>query len=471
MNEKIINDSFWLSGLDLKAKYPALEKDIKVDVAVVGAGITGLTTAYLLAKAGKKVAVLEQDLLIKNTTTAYSTGFLSYVLDGDLSPILRQSAIEAIDALEKIIKEEKIDCDFTRCPLLWCASDEPGQKKLPEEHIGHYPVGEAYSVCAKLENNAKMHPVKFMLGLIKVLDKMGVLFFENTKVLGITDENPVMVETENANVQAEYAVLARNSHKEKKYPLSTDATYVLAAELKEHDLVDGLFMDTEDPYNYFRVDGNKIILGGQDNSSDLPVSSAERFTKLEEHLIDLVGKNNYVITHQWSGQIVNSIDRLPYIGVSLENKHKLLSMGHSGDGLTLGALSAMINADIILGRKNKDAALFKPKRLKSACRMIKEGADALISFCKGRRNLRSLDIDKIPNNTGAVGLIEKQKVAVYKDEKGKVIQLSPVCSHLECIVSWNNKAKTWDCPCHGSRFTKDGRVKNGPAKKPLASIN
>ncbi|MFA6027571.1 MAG: FAD-dependent oxidoreductase [Patescibacteria group bacterium] len=470
MSEEIIKDSFWLSGYKIEAIYPTLEKDIKTDVAVIGSGITGLTTAYLLAKAGKKVVVLEQDILIKNTTTAYSTGFLSYILDGDFSPLLKQSAIEAIDVLERIIKEEKIDCDFARCPLFVCADSEQSVKKLPKENIGHYPLGNAYNVCAKFEGNAKINSVKFMQGLIKVLDKMGVRFFENTKVLGITDENPVMIETEKANVQAEYAVLAKNSHKGKKYPLSTDVTYVLAADLQKHDLPEGIFIDTYEPYNYFRVDGKKIILGGQDNSSDLSVLADERYKKLENHLIELVGKNNYIITHQWSGQVVNSVDGLPYIGESIDNKHQLLSAGHGGDGLTLGMLSAMINSDIILGRKNKDAALFKPKRLKSACRIIRQGANALKSLYTGRINLKELDIEKIPNDTGAVGTIDKQKVAIYKDEKGDIKKLSPVCSHLGCIVHWNNKAKTWDCPCHGSRFTKDGRAKTSPAKKPLASL-
>lgn len=446
---KIINDSLWLDNEKLTVRFPPLKKNIATEVAVIGAGITGLTTAYLLAQAGKKVIVLEQDILVRNTTTAYSTSFLTYITDA--KNIKTEEAVKlAISFIEKIIQENNLDCDFTRCPLF--VIDKQNQQ-----------------VMAEYSANAKFNPVKYLLGLIPVLEKLGVQFYENTKALSFTGENPVLIKTPEAEIKADFVVLAKNSHAGKKYPLATDETYVLAADLPHHKIKTGLYIDNDYPYNYWRVDENKIILGGLDHSTEIIVEPEEKYKNLEILLKKIVGVD-YQITHHWSGQVVNSADGLPYIGKSLTNDHQFLSAGHAGDGLTLGTLSAIINSDIILGKKNIYEKIFSPKRLNLLSRLIQQGWNVFNNFFHHQDKILNFNSSALENDSGIVAIINNKKIAIYKDQQGKIHKFSPYCPHLKCTMHWNNVAKTWDCPCHGSRFTALGELKHGPAKKNIDEI-
>lgn len=445
----MINDSLWLDNEKLTVRFPPLKKNITTEVAVIGAGITGLTTAYLLAQAGKKVIVLEQDILVRNTTTAYSTSFLTYITDIKNKKIIA-AVKETINLIEKIIKENNLNCDFIRCPLFVV-------DKKTQQVTNEYPA------------NAKLNPVKYLLGLIPVLEKLGVQFYENTKALSFTGENPVLIKTKEAEIKTDFVVLAKNSHAGKKYPLATDATYVLAATLPSHRIKTGLYIDNDYPYNYWRVDKNQIILGGLDHSTEIIADGEEKYKKLEILLKKIVS-TDYQITHRWSGQVVNSLDGWPYIGKSLGNAHQLLSAGHAGDGLVLGTLSAMINSDIILGKKNIYEKIFSPKRLNILSRMIQQGWNVFNNFFHNKNKILNFDSSELANDSGIVAIINNKKIAIYKDKLGKIHKFSPYCPHLKCTMHWNNVAKTWDCPCHGSRFTALGQLKHGPAKKNIDEI-
>ncbi|KKW43050.1 MAG: Rieske family iron-sulfur cluster-binding protein [Candidatus Magasanikbacteria bacterium GW2011_GWA2_56_11] len=480
-------------------EFPSLSRDYHADVAIVGAGITGLTTAYLLLKQGKKVVVLEKDRLVSGESRN-TTAFLTYATDADLSELVNtlgkekaaavwHSAQAAIDAIEKIVGEERLDCEFTRCPLHYCAMDDAEKKSLQKEYdlmrALDFPVTAENNVLSfpfalRIENNAKFHPLKYLYALSKKVAAMGGKIFQDTEVTDYEHAGRPAVKTKNGTVTAEHIVIATHNPNNWAFDIHTrilpSQTYVIGGTCRSGIVKEGLYIDAEDPYHYFRVDSlpgqDRFLLGGEDHETGKGGDAHERHGRLRQYLKKLLPDGAYAITNEWSGQVINTVDGLPFIGNSIVTPADTLSAtGYAGDGMTFGTLAGILNADIILGRKNAAQELYSLKRFQGVKETLKQNARFLKELVAGRKKTAgSEEVQTLGAGSGAVLNRQGQKVAVYKDEQGNIRAMSAVCTHLGCIVNWNTQAKTWDCPCHGSRFNQDGSVLRGPAKKPLRPV-
>jgi glycine/D-amino acid oxidase-like deaminating enzyme/nitrite reductase/ring-hydroxylating ferredoxin subunit len=476
--------------------YPALKENLKTEVAVIGAGITGVTLAYLLAKAGRKVCLLEKSE-IGAGETSYTTAFITYDIDVDLPEIAKkfgkdgakkiwQSAKSAVDKIESIIRAENIDCEFKRCPLHILPAEPSDLNELEKESglalefgfktgIEEKDIGLFSKKYLFAEENAKFHPLKYIYALSQKAKELGAEIFENTEVVSYKKEGDVfLIKTAENDIRSDFVVLATHNPislvAEAQARLTPFQTYIINGEL-EGGPGDGLYIDTQNPYNYLRIDekeGKKYFLfGGADHLTGKPPLS-DPYGQLEINLAKFIPDAKFEIQKKWSGQVIESSDKIPFIGQTFE-KNCLIGTGFAGDGMVFGTLSAMINFAIINGRDFEIAKIYSPKRIKSVLKTIKRQAEIARDYI-GKIIFTPKDgeeIDQIMPDSGKVIKQNGEEIAVYKGKNGEIKKYSAKCTHLGCIVEWNGIEKTWDCPCHGSRFKKDGTVQNGPALKPL----
>jgi glycine/D-amino acid oxidase-like deaminating enzyme/nitrite reductase/ring-hydroxylating ferredoxin subunit len=473
----------------------SLKSDIKVDVAVIGGGIAGIMTAYYLAKSGKSVALLEKDFLLSGET-GNTTAFLTEIFDSGLHEVRKifgkklakktwEAGRLAVNEIERIARVEKIDCDFMRVPAYIFASDKQGFQSLRREYDLAQEMGftnvEIFEMknpsfknygYLKVENQAKFNARKFLIPLAKKAAAAGVKIFEKTEVLSCSGKNPTKVITSGENVTAKSVVVCTNAPNEKDLEAAMRVvayqTYVLEIEIPKMKIEEAIYWDTSKPYKYFRIDGNRMILGGMDHETGK--QKGDPYAELEKYFKKTFGISNYKILKKWSGQVIESLDTLPFMGRTIFNKHRYIATGFAGAGMTMGTLSAMVNTDQILGRKNVYSEMFSTLRIKSIFKISLRGFNYFYHLFKDRFSRSDVSLDTLKKDSGAILNLNGEKVAVYKNEKGELNKLSAVCTHLKCIVNWNDSEKTWDCPCHGSRFKKTGEVLAGPAREPLIRI-
>lgn len=488
--------SIWSSGVPTPV-YPVLSGDQEIDVVVVGAGITGLTTAYLLAKQGKRVIVVDKGPVASGESMA-TTAFINYAVDASLSELKKtftedtaravwQSTQAAIDYIERIISDEQIDCEFIRCPLYLYASTDGDRGMLQQEYelmkqFG-FPATEVSDIFSsyalRLDNNAKFHPIKYLYALAEKIVALGGIIYQNTEVVSYAHGAQGIVHTKQGDITAEYVVIATHNPNNWAFDVHTRImpyqTYVIAGTCAPGTVEEGMYIDTEEPYHYLRVDkGNgqdRFLFGGEDHETGKQVDMKQH-ERLARHLSQLLPADSFTITHQWSGQIIGTVDDLPFIGNSLVTpSDTLAATGYGGDGMVFGTLAAVLNTDIILGHTNATQEIYSMKRFHGVKNVIKQNANFVAQLVRGRKKeMHESDLSALANDSGMVIDDQGKKVAAYKDADGSVKKMSAVCTHLGCIVGWNNEGKSWDCPCHGSRFSKDGTVLRGPANKPLRPI-
>lgn len=484
-----MNKSVWVSEKE-KTNFPQLTQNIKADVAIVGGGLAGIFCAYLLAKEGKKVVLVEKDR-IGSGQTGYTTAFITYVVDKSLAEMAERLGEEkaklvweagnnAISEIVGIINQEKLECDFMRCnAYIYARKQEHVQILKKEASLGQkFCFDVSFKNDGKLSfknfgyleilKQAKFHPLKFLYQLTMKTKEAGVLIFENTEVLDTYGTKPVLIKCESGVIETEFVVVDTYnpivSHNAMPGKLISYQSYVSSFLIKKGILEEAIYWDTERPYNYFRLDTfnnfDRLILGGRDHLTHNDPNPGKHFNEIEEYLKKIYKGAEYKIETSWSGEILESSDGIAYIGQSAFSPNILLSTGFSGNGMTYAALSAMLNRDIIMRKNNKYKALFDPNRLGGIGKKAKQEA----------KKAEKVNMEVLPSDSGKIFNINGTNVAVYKDEHGIIHKLSPVCTHMGCTVAWNSSAKTWDCPCHGSRYAKDGNVINGPAKKPLKKL-
>ncbi|MDZ4711603.1 MAG: FAD-dependent oxidoreductase [bacterium] len=476
--------------------YNTLDKDIDVDVCIVGSGIAGLTCAYLLS-AHKTVALIDMGEIGMGETSR-TTAHITNVIDDRYSEIERlhgenaaglaaDSQTEAINSIERFIKKDNIECDFRRLNgYLFFKPDE--QKLYDSEYeaakrAGIKVVKENVSplgcfkndLVLKFPDQGEFNIFKYLNGLLRSAEKNGCAVYTGTKVIEIADGDVVKIMTEQGHtITAKDVIVATNTpisdYLSVNFKQAAYRTYVVCYELpKDNDIPEALFWDTESPYHYIRkyVSNGKeyLIVGGEDHKTGQEDEAEDRFENLDkwskEKFNDLSNA-----AYKWSGQVFEPADGLSLTGKDPENpEHVYIITGDSGMGITHGTYSALILNDLISGRKNPWSEIYDPKRitLKAAPEYIKEGVNAAIQFTDYITPGDVSDVSEIKNSDGRIIRHGLDKVAVYKDEKGTVYKMSALCTHLKCIVSWNETEKTWDCPCHGSRFSATGKVITGPA--------
>ena len=508
--------SYWIDSFQIPLR-PALATDLRVDVCVIGAGIAGMTTAYLLAKEGRSVAVLE-DGNIGGGMTGFTTAHLTCALDDRYAELegyhgekgIRLAAAshsQSIDCIERIVHTEQIDCDFLRLDGFLFAPPGDTRETLDEELAAAHRAGltavekvprapiQKFDTGAALRfpNQAQFHPLKYLDGLARAIERSGGKIFCNTRATSVAGGNDARAETRNGVVSAAAIVVATNVPINDRLVIHTKQapymTYVIGAEIAAGGVTEALYWDTrqsvDEPesdasYHYVRLAKGRdagakdvLIVGGEDHKTGQQDDGEERFARLEswtrERWPDIER-----VAFRWSGQVMEPADGMAFIGRNpMDKPNVYVVTGDSGNGMTHGTLAGMLLTDLIQDRNNEWETLYDPGRviLRTATTFLKENVNVAAQYAKGYLGAGEVkDAEEIAVGEGAVVRRGLKKVAVFRSESGAFLERSAVCPHLGCVVAWNSVEKTWDCPCHGSRFDKMGKVINGPANRGLDPI-
>lgn len=499
------NESIWQSfSSNLSGQTPELSSFGKVyDVLIIGAGITGLTTALLLQKQGMNCIVADAHNVGFGTTggtTAHINTFADTTYAdtekafNEKSAKLFATAIsESVAIINEHVQVYNIDCDFEWKPGYVYAEDSKQAKELDSLYQSALKVGVkvnetqevptplSFEKAVVFDNQAQFHPLKYITGLQKEFVALGGTVLENTRVEDVETRDEIHYAITNVkDIAARNVVYATHLPIGGINPLhflcAPYRSYVIAVKLTDEKYPDALIYDMQEPYHYFRthvIDGQKyLIVGGNDHKSghgepEKSFEDLENYVRQHYHVAS--------VDYKWSAQFYTSADGLPYIGeLPLAAKGIYAASGYNGNGMILGTISAKVMSDLILGKENVFADLFDPARVKPLAgfnEIVKENADVAYHFIADRLSVDDIkSLSEIENGSGAVVEYKDKKVAIYKDEAGSVHALNPVCTHAKCIVDWNNSEKSWDCPCHGARFDIDGNVLTGPARKNLEKI-
>ena len=498
-NDLAQTQSIWM---DVSAPhFPALERDIEVDVAIVGGGITGITAANLLKRSGKRVAVIELGR-IGDGETGMTTAHLTEVLDLDYQDLISnfgvegghlacQSSRKAIQRIEANIHAYNIDCDFKRVPgWKWTESqDDISYLEAEAEAALKLSVPNLLSTTAPLpfdikrairfDHQAQFHPLKYLKAIAATIPGDGSHIFENTRAIDMVDGEPCVVVTSRGTITCKEIVVAANVPVSNKLFLHTKIaayrSYAIAFKATEAAAISGnLLWDTMDPYHYIRTtkinDDDYLIVGGEDHKTGQDTHADVHFQNLEDWCADRFDFTT--IPYRWSGQIINPVDGLPYVGRNSLCDNIFVATGYSGNGMTFGTMAGMLISDLILGQTNPWAELYDATRVKplaAARSFISENIDFPTRLISDRLAPEENNLNLLHENEGALVRVGGKKVAAYRDTEGQMHLLSPVCPHMGCYVHWNSAEKSWDCPCHGSRFSPQGKLLNGPAVTDLAS--
>jgi glycine/D-amino acid oxidase-like deaminating enzyme/nitrite reductase/ring-hydroxylating ferredoxin subunit len=535
------NEPSWYTNIEEPIKSIKLTDNIPsssmggepVDVAIVGGGIAGLTTAYLLSKSGKKVAVIE-DGYIGSGETGRTTAHITHALDDRYYNLEEKHGLDgarnaanshtaAIDLIESIIKEENISCDFERLDGFLFLDPTDRKESLNKELEATHRVGivnteilekaplQSFNTgpCIRFPNQAQFQPLKYLKGIQNSILKNGGHIFTETYVQEVNVDSIKTVD--GYTLKARNIVIATNApiiDKTSKIYEKQDAyrTYVIGARIRKGAIPTALYWDTGDqrsgnlvaPYHYVRIqkmdnemdnenDPNNydlLIVGGEDHQTGNYSSDDEiekRYSQLESW-----ARERFPIEekeYRWSGQVMEPQDSIAFIGLNPgDNRNNIyIATGDSGNGITHGTIAGILLTDLILGKNNPWTALYDPSREPRKAPGLKseEGVQTQPqqeeqtdqgkqehgkkSHTKGEEKVAS--IGNLKENQGIA--LEEEKIAAYKDHKGQLHTYSAVCTHLGCTLTWNNSEKSFDCPCHGSRFSASGNVINGPANTAL----
>lgn len=499
--------SYWIDSSALPL-FPQPTQDLSVDVIVIGGGITGITTAYLMKKAGLTVALLERERFAR-IDTGNTTAHLTCVTDLRLRAMAKTFGHEvtravwdagaaAIDQIVSLIRTEDIACNFRWVPgYLHTPLGSPEKKSGNElkaevesaERIGiqatyHAGIPGLGVPGVKFEHQAIFHPRKYLAALLATLPGKGSHVFEKTSADEIL-EKPLAVKTGGKRLRCRYLVIATHNPLMGntgstaallfQSKLSLYSSYALSARLPSGFLPEASFWDTSDPYYYLRVEKRRgydfAVFGGEDHKTGQETDTVSAYERLEKKFRSF--SPQVEIDHRWSGQVIETNDGLPLIGETASRQ--FVATGFGGNGMTFGTLGAMMAVDQIKRRKNPWQTIFDVHRTKligGTWNYLKENKDYpyyMVRDWLAKSEGKSLRVLKA--GEGRILNVGGKKVAAYRNEKGHVSLCSPICTHLQCIVGWNNAEQTWDCPCHGSRFKPTGEVISGPAEEPLEKIS
>lgn len=482
---------------------PRLDGRLDTDVAVVGAGLTGIVTAALLRESGFRVVVIDRRGLAA-IDSGRTTAHLTALVDGRYSEISAQFGVDAaravaeanqraIDLLAALAGHYAIDCAFSRVDAVLYTERAADVTQVEEEYETALAAGLPAAWCTKvplpfttakgfsLPHQGKFHPLLFLAGLAAALQRDGVVFHGDTGVTEVEEADGVRLVTETGEIHARHVVFATHTpvHTRVAYHtrLAPSRTYVVGAPAPAGH-TESLCWDTDDPYHYIRTqatpDGPVLIVGGADHE----VGDDESAARAVETLLDYAHARYPALRfdEHWSGEIYTSIDGLPFIGPTTQGASTYVATGYAGNGMTYGAVAAMILRDFIAGRvPGAIADVLSPSRrlpLATTPEFASHNVSALATAAADRLTSRGTEWQPphvaLTPGQGAVFVENGRKVAIAMRRDGTLSRRSAVCTHLGCDVRWNPVEQSWDCPCHGSRFDVDGSVLNGPAITGLA---
>jgi glycine/D-amino acid oxidase-like deaminating enzyme/nitrite reductase/ring-hydroxylating ferredoxin subunit len=485
------------------SSHDRLEKSTTCDVCVIGAGLAGLSVAYMLLKEGKTVVVVDaRD--VGSGQTSRTTAHLSFALDDRYSELERlfgeegahraaESHRAAIDSIEKIVATEGIDCEFERVDGFLILA--PGQDRglldrelaaarraglADVEIVGRAPIQDFETgPTLRFARQAQFHPTKYLLALARIVEDNGGRIFGNTKAEKISGGLPAKVETARGpRVTAESVVVATNVPANDRVTIDAKQaayrSYVVALTVPRDSVTRALYWDMADPYHYVRVtcgsEAELLIVGGEDHKTGQAHDAERRFSALQTWARERWPRAG-ALEYRWSGQVVEPADSLAFIGRNPGDHNNIyIATGDSGHGLTHATIAGILLTDLIMGRESRWTKLYDPSRMtpKGGVDFLKEATNYVAQYRDWVTPGETDDASNILPASGAIIRHGLRKIAAYRDEQGIIHEYSAICPHLGCIVSWNSTERTWDCPCHGSRFTARGKVVNGPALSGLS---
>jgi len=503
--------SIWTDTNPQQTLHP-LTEDLETDVVIIGGGIAGISIAYELTRQGKSV-VLVEDGLLGSGETGRTTAHLTTSLENEYqeyekvngekqAALLAESHTAAIDYIEKNVHEHTIDCDFQRVDGYLFRHPSDAEDVLEKEFeaasraglnvslMEHTPGMTVQEKCLCFFNQAQFHPLKYINALAELIKQNGGKIFTGTHAKEI-DSTGITTE-EHFTVKASHVVVATNAPVNNRFAMSFKQhayrSYVIGALIPKNTLDSALWWDTGDydrdkdepPYHYVRLqpyndEYNLLICGGEDHPTGDPgrpepaISEEERYVLLEAW-----ARHHFPIgdvIYRWSGQVMNALDGIAFIGKNpLDKDNVYIVTGDSGDGMTNASIAAMLIPDLINGKENRWEHLYRPNRFawKETALFLKHNIQNVLASLKNSSD-EDVNLYSVAEGEGKIVDIEGEKCGVYRDENGLISVVSARCTHLGCTVAWNGDEKTWDCPCHGSRFSTDGKVLHGPANTDLSS--
>ena len=479
--------------------YPELAGPVDVDVAVVGAGIAGITAAFLLKRAGKSVALLDSKRILHGAT-GYTTAKITAAHGITYTTVAERFGEEgartyaaanraALEFIATTVEEHEIECEFERRPN-YVYAESPDERSAVEaeveaarraglaaELVVETPLPYPIECAFRLPNQAQFHPRKYLLALAEEVEGDGSHVLELTRVLDVEAEGSARVVTDRGPLTARDVVLAthlpildRGLFFAKAHP---GRSYAVACRVTDAADPQGMYINVGDPTRSVRTardeHGLLLVLSGEGHKPGRERDTGARYRALEEF-----GRRHWeteAFPYRWSTQDYSPVDGVPYVGrLTRRSEHVYVATGFKKWGMTNGTAAGMILADLIVGRANPWASLFDAKRVKplaSARTFVKENASVAKHFVGDRLNRADVLLDELGPGEGGLVKVDGRKTAAYRDEAGRLHALSPVCTHLGCHVAWNRAERSWDCPCHGSRFSGEGRVIQGPATRDL----
>jgi glycine/D-amino acid oxidase-like deaminating enzyme len=485
--------------------YAPLSANLSVEVCVIGGGIAGLTTAYLLAKSGVSVALIEA-LSLGDGETSHTTAHIAIPDDSfcmledeygiETARIVADSFAAAADLIETNVRTEQIACEFERLDgyLFSCAEDphaalDPELDAARRAGVDVYkedkvPItANVFGPALRFPRQAQFHPLHYLAGLARALEKKRGAIYCGTRALDIVErDDHVVVTTPTGRITADHVVVATNTPFNERFAMHTKQhayqTYVVAALVKKGRMRRLLIWDDQDPYHYVRFaeayddEHDLLIVGGADHKTGQEPHPERHYHDIERWMRETFPEVG-AIAYRWSGQVMEPLDGVAYLGRNPGSKHVYVITGDSGNGMTHATIGAMIVSDFILGKPNPWASTYDPSRkpYKEVAHFLKEQANVAKQYADWVSPGEGIDVSELAPGDGALVRSGLKKVAVYRDELGALHCHSAKCTHLGCVVQWNSTEKTWDCPCHGSRFSAYGSVLHGPAVSGLAPIS
>lgn len=491
--------SYWLASAG-QTSFPKLERDIDVDVAIVGGGLAGITCALLLKRENLKVAVLEADRIGQGTTghtTAKITSQHSLIyykikqaLGEELARQYADANETAIRTIAGLVEELNIDCDFVRQPAYVFTQQEQYIQKIQDEaetakklgivasYMDTIPLSLQAKAAVRFDNQAQFHPRKYLLALAAQIEGDGSYIFEHTRMVDLEEGQSCTVISEASNkVTARYVIIA--SH----FPfydgkgmyfarLHPERSYALGVKVKQK-YPGGMYITAEDPGRSIRSqkveDGEMLIVGGEHHKT----GHGENLRNHYKVLLDFADATFQVeqLRYRWSTQDYGTLDDVPYAGrLTSKTPNIFVATGFYKWGMTNSTASASIIRDLIVRGSSLWADVYDPSRkdiAASAKTFVKENADVAVSLASGKLQPPEKALEDIKAGKAAVVAIDGQKMGAYRDEENNLHVIDTTCTHMGCEVKWNDAERTWDCPCHGSRFTYEGEIVEGPAHKKL----
>ncbi|WP_084543453.1 FAD-dependent oxidoreductase [Gracilibacillus kekensis] len=497
-----MHKTIWQDTYNL-TPFSALNKSLSTEITIVGGGMTGILTAYLLSERGVKVILIERDRLALSTTghtTAKVTaqhGLIYHELIEHMglenAQHYYQSQLDAITLIQKLIEENEIHCNFEEQQAILYTNDDKNKKKLLQE-------AEAYQklkISGQLKDNipfpipvkqalvmnkqAQFHPLAFLEVIIKKLMRNGVEIYENTTAVDIDVQEQTIVRTAREyNIISEKVIVATQFpfyegqafYSTRMYP---SRSYCLGF-TSEDNYPGGMYLDIDQPKHSLRYvkhnEENIWLLGGESHKTgQYNKENHDPYSDLEKYAYKYLPVKEW--KYQWSAQDFTTLDKVPYIGI-LNKKHPniFVATGYRKWGMTNSAVAAQTLTDLVTNKDNPYQELYKPQRFHAdpdLKKFVSNNTNVAKEFIKGK--VMKKPTEQIERKQATKTKIDGQTVGLYKDNNNQIYAVDTTCTHLGCECNWNQVELSWDCPCHGSRFSFDGKVIEGPATKDLKQVD